>query len=238
MLLNQIDKLIIYLDNRWSVRQWIENVCNSIFQLNLYRNPLQQELNDIKHQIWSTRLYMGLLSLSLFILTLYSSVSIGTRIIQINNPSLDIVQQLENEQHSLTCPSIVDSPQRNPPGSPRKNAKSPGTPCRESPVSCAFQKSPKTHRGVPNFWELPLKFSEIWIFQRILRVTSWRVPGSTHQLPRESLNPLSTPPGTHDRDSLGIFLGSLDQGLSNSILMIFEVETNLKKRTISLKFSF
>jgi hypothetical protein len=34
-------------------------------------------------------------------------------------------------------------------------------------------------------------------------VVSCRAPDYTHQLPGESLNPLLTPPGTHDRDSPG-----------------------------------
>jgi hypothetical protein len=88
-------------------------------------------------------------------------------------------------------------------GSPLKNAKSPGIPCRDSLVSCIFQKLPKTPWGVP-------KFSEIQNFQVILMVVSWRAPDYTHQLPRESPrtsqglaeSPLNSP-GTHDRDSPG-----------------------------------
>jgi hypothetical protein len=40
------------------------------------------------------------------------------------------------------------SPMKSP-GSPLKNAKSPGTPCRYSLVSCIFQELPKTSRGLP-----------------------------------------------------------------------------------------
>lgn len=98
---------LLFLDVRWSLRKWIENTCKRILHLNLYRNPLRLEAPDVKHQIWSTRLYIGLLSLSLFILILYSSISIERRIIQIDHPSFDLVQQLEKNQFPLTCPCEI-----------------------------------------------------------------------------------------------------------------------------------
>ncbi len=59
---------------------------------------------DLKHQRWSTRLYIILLSLSLFILTLYSSLNIETKTVQINNPLLDVVEKLQMRTSSLQCP--------------------------------------------------------------------------------------------------------------------------------------
>ncbi len=59
---------------------------------------------DIAHQLWSTRVYIGLICLCVLILTLYSSVSMGTRVIQIDNPSLNTVEQLEKQGYSLICP--------------------------------------------------------------------------------------------------------------------------------------
>jgi hypothetical protein len=72
--------------------------------MNLYRTRSQLEPNDIKHQLWSTRLYILLLLIALFILTLYSTVNKDIKIIEINNPSLSDVQRLEQEEYTFTCP--------------------------------------------------------------------------------------------------------------------------------------
>ena len=99
--------MYFYLDIRWCSGQWIRNLWNTLLHFNIYRNPLQVEPNQITSQIRSTRLYLGLLSLALFILTLYSSVSVSTIIVEVDHPSLDIVQELEFKQYSLTCPCEV-----------------------------------------------------------------------------------------------------------------------------------
>lgn len=65
------------------------------------------EENDIKHQIWSTRLYLGLVLLSFVILILYSSIIVERRTIVIGNPSLETVQNLESKGFSLTCPCEI-----------------------------------------------------------------------------------------------------------------------------------
>ena len=96
-----------YLDARRCSGQWLRNRWDTLLHFNVYRNPLQVEPNHITLQIRSTRLYLGLLSLTLFILTLYSSVSVGTIIVEVDHPSLDIVQELEIRQYSLTCPCKV-----------------------------------------------------------------------------------------------------------------------------------
>ena len=105
--MTEFDKLNLYLDNRRSLREWITILRNTLLNLNLYRSPIRIERNDIKHQVWSTRVYIGSLLVALLILTLYSSVSAGTRIIQIENPSLDLVMDLEKQKYSLTCPCQV-----------------------------------------------------------------------------------------------------------------------------------
>ena len=95
------------LDIHGCFGQWMKNLCNTLVRFNLYRNPLQVEPNHIKSQIWSTRLYIGLLASALFILALYSSVTVGIKIIEVDHPSLDVVQTLEKKQYSLTCPCAV-----------------------------------------------------------------------------------------------------------------------------------
>ncbi|UJR24147.1 hypothetical protein I4U23_027113 [Adineta vaga] len=87
-----------------SFYQWFEHTGKTILYLNLYRSSLQITPIDIKRQTWSTRVYIGLLLYALFILSSYSSINMETRIIQIDNPPLDIVQKLENLGYSLTCP--------------------------------------------------------------------------------------------------------------------------------------
>ncbi|CAF1641592.1 unnamed protein product, partial [Adineta ricciae] len=87
-----------------SFYQWFEYICHRCININLYRSSLRITSNDIKQQIWSTRIYIGFLLFALIILTLYSSINMKTQIIQKDNPSLDVVQELEKTGYSLTCP--------------------------------------------------------------------------------------------------------------------------------------
>jgi hypothetical protein len=80
----------------------------------------------------------------------------------VNKVLMSQKQTLKDYSHRNSIPSRL---------SPKK---SPGTPCRDPLVSCIFQGLPKTPRGVP------LKFSEIKIFQVILMVVSWGAPDYTH----------------------------------------------------------
>ena len=82
----------------------IQRLCKILLSLNFYRHPLKVEPDQIKSQIWSTRLYLGLLSSAFVILALYSSVNVDVRIIEIQHPSLDLVLELTNKQYSPRCP--------------------------------------------------------------------------------------------------------------------------------------
>ncbi|CAF1412535.1 unnamed protein product [Adineta ricciae] len=88
----------------WSLRQWIRKIVDLILHLNLFRSALRNAPNDLKQQIWSTRLYLCLIFLSFSILMVYSSVIQQRRIIQLAEPSFETVQQLETKGHVLTCP--------------------------------------------------------------------------------------------------------------------------------------
>jgi hypothetical protein len=93
----------VYLDTKCHPREWIQKICRTVIRLNLYKSRLRMELVDIKYQIWSTHLFLGLLFSSILILTLYSSVIIGTKIAEITNPSLNTIEQLEKQGYDLIC---------------------------------------------------------------------------------------------------------------------------------------
>jgi len=65
------------------------------------------EAADLEHQRWSTRVYIILVALSVFVLTLYSSLIIETKTIQINNASLSVVEELQKRTSSLQCPCTI-----------------------------------------------------------------------------------------------------------------------------------
>jgi hypothetical protein len=65
------------------------------------------EPTDLEHQRLSTRLYMTLLALAVFVLTLYSSLIVETKIVQIKNASLSVVEELQMRTSSLQCPCTI-----------------------------------------------------------------------------------------------------------------------------------
>jgi len=65
------------------------------------------EPTDLEHQRLSTRLYMTLLALAVFVLTLYSSLIVETKTVQIKNASLSVVEELQMRTSSLQCPCTI-----------------------------------------------------------------------------------------------------------------------------------
>ncbi|CAF0881469.1 unnamed protein product [Adineta steineri] len=85
-----------------------ELLWGSIVQLNLFKSSLRQQPVEIQQQRWTTRLYVILLGIALFILIFYFMLKLEARIIQVPNPTLQTVKQLQQSQinnyiSSLQC---------------------------------------------------------------------------------------------------------------------------------------
>ena len=87
-----------------SLRQGTGKLWHLLINLNLFKSTRRGSEVDQRYQRWSTRLYLFLLILAVFFLTLYSGLTVDTRIRQVKNPSLKVVQQLQSHASSLICP--------------------------------------------------------------------------------------------------------------------------------------
>ncbi|CAF4554850.1 unnamed protein product, partial [Rotaria socialis] len=89
------------------LRQYLEKIWHQIINLNIFQSSNQSDPSDITNQKWSSRLFILLLSLSSFILILYSLLNATTRIVEIQNPSPSTVEALQKHTTSLQCPCKV-----------------------------------------------------------------------------------------------------------------------------------
>ncbi|CAF1171735.1 unnamed protein product [Adineta steineri] len=78
----------------------------ALIEMNLFRSSTRLEPLDIYQQRWSTRLYVTFLSLSFIIITIYTAATKETVHIELIEPSLDEVLNLQQQTNlsSLQCP--------------------------------------------------------------------------------------------------------------------------------------
>ena len=85
-------------------RQRVHEYWFLVLKLNLFKSSQRTTPTDLKHQYWSTRIYILFLILALLFLTLYTSLIIDTKIIQIQDPPWSIVENLQIQSSTLECP--------------------------------------------------------------------------------------------------------------------------------------
>ncbi|UJR06989.1 hypothetical protein I4U23_011277 [Adineta vaga] len=82
-------------------------IWDSLIELNMFKSPFQQQPSDIRKQRLTTRLYICVLILAFFILTLFTSMNIQEKVINVNEPSFSDVLYLQSQNEfnsSLHCP--------------------------------------------------------------------------------------------------------------------------------------
>ena len=94
----------IYLDLPLSLRESIGKIGHLFVDLNLFKSTKKTTQVDQQYQRWSTRIYITLLVIAILFLTLYTWLSVESKIVQIKNPSLSTVQNLQIHTSSLQCP--------------------------------------------------------------------------------------------------------------------------------------
>jgi hypothetical protein len=88
------------------IRSWFQKLIPALRKLNLFRSAIRVEPSDIYKQRWSTRLYIILFLLSFIIVTMYTAMTEQPTRIDLTNPSLDKVLDLQQQTSlsSLQCP--------------------------------------------------------------------------------------------------------------------------------------
>lgn len=104
MNLNKV--FICYLDH--SIRRYLYLGCHNIFQsikqLNMFKKPYNSQYGR-RSEILNTRLYIILMSISLIVMTFYTSIAPRTQSGQIQNPSIDVYRQLVARYgDAVSCP--------------------------------------------------------------------------------------------------------------------------------------
>lgn len=82
----------------------MKEIWETIVDLNIFRSSRKNTVSDQHQQRWSTRLYILLLALTVLFLTFYTWLRSEMKIIQIKNPSLDSIRNLQSYASSLQCP--------------------------------------------------------------------------------------------------------------------------------------
>ncbi|UJR24272.1 hypothetical protein I4U23_027239 [Adineta vaga] len=89
-----------------SSSNWLQRLYRSLYEINLFKSAIHVQPSDINQQQWSTRFYIFFLSFTLTIITVYTTVTL--QIIQINliNPSLNTVLNLQQQDgvSEFQCP--------------------------------------------------------------------------------------------------------------------------------------
>ncbi|UJR22378.1 hypothetical protein I4U23_025440 [Adineta vaga] len=101
---NLLIEQTITTDTAGSYLQLLKQFWNLIINLNIFKSSRKTSVIDQQHQRWSTRFYLILLSIVVLFLTFYTWFSTESRIIQIKNPSLNLVKNLQAQFPSLQCP--------------------------------------------------------------------------------------------------------------------------------------
>jgi hypothetical protein len=92
------------LDARQPLRTSMKKLRRVLIQLNLFRSARAATPADQTRQRWSTRLYLLFLGIALLFLTLYTTLSIESKIVKVKNPTLKTVEHLQSYASSLQCP--------------------------------------------------------------------------------------------------------------------------------------
>lgn len=88
-------------------RLTLSRIVRNILGLNLFKSAKSVQPDDLKRQLWSTRLYILCLCMTVFILTGYNSIHQNTKTVTFNSPSMANVEHWQIDSsifYSLQCP--------------------------------------------------------------------------------------------------------------------------------------
>lgn len=92
------------LDEPLTFRERARELRLLLLNLNLFKSHRKNTPADLHHQRWSTRFYILFLILAILFLTLYNWIMVNTKIVQVKSPSWSVVETLQSQATSLTCP--------------------------------------------------------------------------------------------------------------------------------------
>lgn len=74
-----------------------------IIGLNLFKSG-SNEVETVRKELWSTRLYLTVLIMALMLLVIYTGLGTQTVHVVVNNPSVETYEALELKYETLKCP--------------------------------------------------------------------------------------------------------------------------------------